>query len=549
MNDSFNTSEEDSSSSDKEQRKNYLQINLNGNLEKTDEEDNEIEEDSDSRNSDTTNLTLKQGLEEKKIETNINSVPTTNLVTELFNQKEICKDQSEKNDETQNITERTNTFDLKSDSLLSAEETFKDILGAIKNDSDVLAFVDFVEKTLVSNYGLSIFGSPVPNYKSFRIQRGCNSDFSSPKGKGKCDIKLKRSTTKYDKLVTSPDSLLVGLNMKDIINIKTFNLLTPEEKDSLLEYLPPTDKDSLNSLENLLACSTFNLHLNDFQTSLEMGEFDPSNDDYRSYLRGKKKREQLELDDTWKSKYFEEYWGQLKLKQDEETKQEESLPVISFVQLENSGLIEKSCSTHPKNLTKNQKDLLISSEDDLDDFIIDEITEEPKKKRKKTYENYEEEDTLYKPKIRKEKKKRDTDSEIEEKKEKRKKKESSEGGSNSFRHCAYTILKRAGKPLNAAEIVKVGIKEGMISTSGKTPQNTLASVIYCEIKKDPNCCFVKIAPMTFGLKEFDYMNTKQDVPYKAKTKRRKKKNIEENKSDMSSTVPGVVQPPLISAQQ
>jgi len=99
-----------------------------------------------------------------------------------------------------------------------------------------------------------------------------------------------------------------------------------------------------------------------------------------------------------------------------------------------------------------------------------------------------------------------------EKKEKKVKKEkkkkepsvvSGDGGTgNSFRHCAFTILKREGVPLTATEIVKKGIKEGMISTSGKTPQNTLASVIYSEIKKDPTSQFVKVAPMTFGLKEF-----------------------------------------------
>jgi len=142
----------------------------------------------------------------------------------------------------------------------------------------------------------------------------------------------------------------------------------------------------------------------------------------------------------------------------------------------------------------------------------------------------------------KEKKKKDKDySDIEEeeeeteekKKEKQKKPKKKRevaladgGAGNSFRVCAYTILKREGKALTATAIVKKGIKEGMISTTGKTPQNTLASVIYSEIKRDPSSHFVKVAPMTFGLKEWgiEGLEIPVDVPPpEPKTRKRKKK--------------------------
>ncbi len=72
----------------------------------------------------------------------------------------------------------------------------------------------------------------------------------------------------------------------------------------------------------------------------------------------------------------------------------------------------------------------------------------------------------------------------------------------------------------------------MISSTGKTPQNTLASVIYCEMKRDPNCVFTKVGPMTFGLKDFNaavvddgFHPEPSVIPKgKAKTKRRKKKS-------------------------
>jgi hypothetical protein len=67
----------------------------------------------------------------------------------------------------------------------------------------------------------------------------------------------------------------------------------------------------------------------------------------------------------------------------------------------------------------------------------------------------------------------------------------------------------------------------MIETTGKTPQNTLASVIYMEIKKDPQCIFVKVAPMTFGLRTFDNLPPEALLPNltpsQPKSKRRKKK--------------------------
>jgi len=72
----------------------------------------------------------------------------------------------------------------------------------------------------------------------------------------------------------------------------------------------------------------------------------------------------------------------------------------------------------------------------------------------------------------------------------------------SFRKGAELILRRAGKPLDAREIVRIGLEEGLFSTRGKTPQNTLASLLYVDIKNNKKCIFTKVRPMTFGLKEF-----------------------------------------------
>jgi len=72
----------------------------------------------------------------------------------------------------------------------------------------------------------------------------------------------------------------------------------------------------------------------------------------------------------------------------------------------------------------------------------------------------------------------------------------------SFRLGAYSILKRENKPLNAKDIVAIGLEEGLFSTSGKTPHNTLAALLYCDIKKNKESLFTKVKAMTFGLKEW-----------------------------------------------
>lgn len=45
------------------------------------------------------------------------------------------------------------------------------------------------------------------------------------------------------------------------------------------------------------------------------------------------------------------------------------------------------------------------------------------------------------------------------------------------------VLKKAGKPLSVNKITEICIKEGYITTEGKTPERTMGSNLYCEINK------------------------------------------------------------------
>jgi len=74
---------------------------------------------------------------------------------------------------------------------------------------------------------------------------------------------------------------------------------------------------------------------------------------------------------------------------------------------------------------------------------------------------------------------------------------------NSFKEAARIILRREKKPMSAKDITEAAIAEGLITTQGKTPQNTLAALIYTDMKENESTSvFKKVSPGTFSLKSF-----------------------------------------------
>lgn len=58
------------------------------------------------------------------------------------------------------------------------------------------------------------------------------------------------------------------------MNAKTWEFLTPKEKDSLLKYLPPIDKQSKPSIKNMFYSDSFRANFPLYQDLLKAGEFD-----------------------------------------------------------------------------------------------------------------------------------------------------------------------------------------------------------------------------------------------------------------------------------
>ncbi len=88
-----------------------------------------------------------------------------------------------------------------------------------------------------------------------------------------------------------------------------------------------------------------------------------------------------------------------------------------------------------------------------------------------------------------------------------------------FIEAAYKVLKEKGQPLNAKEIRKIAIEKGLIETRGKTPEASIGSVIYQEIKgKGDKSRFVKVKPGVFGLKEWGTEAGKRKEVYPEESK-------------------------------
>jgi len=73
-----------------------------------------------------------------------------------------------------------------------------------------------------------------------------------------------------------------------------------------------------------------------------------------------------------------------------------------------------------------------------------------------------------------------------------------------FKEVAYLVLKREKRPLSTKEITQIALKEGLITSDGKTPDATMGAVIYTDIKqKEEKSLFVKVKRGLFGLREWD----------------------------------------------
>lgn len=70
----------------------------------------------------------------------------------------------------------------------------------------------------------------------------------------------------------------------------------------------------------------------------------------------------------------------------------------------------------------------------------------------------------------------------------------------SFKEAAKQVLQNTDEPLSAAEITAAALSKGLIVTEGKTPEATMAAILYTDIKSKRNSLFKKVGRGKFALK-------------------------------------------------
>lgn len=110
----------------------------------------------------------------------------------------------------------------------------------------------------------------------------------------------------------SPDSILVSVNLRDLLNKDTFNALPSLYQYKLVQLLPSVDRPVIDNETETIRLNSSGL-TNEFFTRaclewkerLADGEFTPEN---QLKLRTEAEKEKIKLD-PWKLKHFEPIWG------------------------------------------------------------------------------------------------------------------------------------------------------------------------------------------------------------------------------------------------
>lgn len=88
------------------------------------------------------------------------------------------------------------------------------------------------------------------------------------------------------------------------------------------------------------------------------------------------------------------------------------------------------------------------------------------------------------------------------------------GGNMSFRDASVAVLRMMQRPMTAKDIAKIALEKQLVKSSGKTPDRTVAALIYQEMnRRKEKSAFVLANKGIFGLREFsDDVLSRVDSP-------------------------------------
>lgn len=110
----------------------------------------------------------------------------------------------------------------------------------------------------------------VPGRPISRVSMAPNATLG-PDGNARKRVKTEKEYPAYE-LLCSPDSLLASIDLKDFINSTLFGLLSSEEKNNLLQYLPEIDALTEGNVKCLFRNSVFRQNITLFQSMLKTGK-------------------------------------------------------------------------------------------------------------------------------------------------------------------------------------------------------------------------------------------------------------------------------------
>ena len=73
-----------------------------------------------------------------------------------------------------------------------------------------------------------------------------------------------------------------------------------------------------------------------------------------------------------------------------------------------------------------------------------------------------------------------------------------------FKNAAARVLRLERRLMSTGEITRVALRRGLLQCSGKTPEATMASALYTDVKrKEKNSVFTRPGEGLFGMREWE----------------------------------------------
>jgi restriction system protein len=63
------------------------------------------------------------------------------------------------------------------------------------------------------------------------------------------------------------------------------------------------------------------------------------------------------------------------------------------------------------------------------------------------------------------------------------------------------VLKEIGHPIHYTDITEMALESGYLSSTGKTPHNTMRARLSVDVRDNPASLFTQTAPGVYGLKD------------------------------------------------